>query len=40
MISSASEYVELAEPIQIEGEVENWLNKLEEVMRTTLNNLL
>ena len=40
MISSASEYVELSTPIAIEGEVEIWLNQLEGVMRTTLDNLL
>lgn len=40
MISSANEYVNLAQPISIEGEVEVWLNQLEQVMRTTLSNLL
>ena len=40
MISSANEYVNLAQPITIEGEVEVWLNQLEAVMRTTLSNLL
>lgn len=40
MISSANEYVPLCEPITIEGEVEDWLTKLEKVMRVTLDNLL
>ena len=40
MISSANEYVPLSEPITIDGEVEDWLTKLEKVMRTTLDNLL
>ena len=40
MISSANEYVQLAEPIPIAGEVEDWLTQLERVMRVTLDNLL
>ena len=40
MISSANEYVMLSQPIHIQGEVEDWLNQLESVMRQTLDGLL
>ena len=40
MISTANEYVPLATPIAIEGEVEIWLLELENVMRQTLDGLL
>lgn len=40
MISSAGEYVQLAQPVQISVEVENWLGELEKVMRITLDQLL
>ena len=40
MISSANEYVPLHNPVQINDEVEDWLNQLEKEMRLTLDNLL
>lgn len=40
MISSANEQVPLAQAISIDGEVEDWLLKLENVMKATLDGLL
>lgn len=40
MISSANEYVQLNQPIDISGDVEVWLLQLEQVMRATLDGLL
>ena len=40
MVSSANEYVELAQPIQITEDVEVWLIELEKTMRVTLDRIL
>lgn len=40
MISSSNEYVPLVQPIPIDGEVEVWLNQLENIMRITLDSSL
>lgn len=40
MISSKNEYVPMVNPVQIQGEVENWLTLLEKEMKVTLDDLL
>jgi hypothetical protein len=40
MISTQNEYVPLNQAIQIQGEVEDWLKILENVMRETLDKIL
>lgn len=40
MVSSKNEYVPMLNPVQIQGEVENWLTLLEKEMKATLDDLL
>ncbi|KAI9004406.1 dynein heavy chain [Hyaloraphidium curvatum] len=40
MISKEGEYVPFSEPLECIGQVETWLNKLVECMRTTLRHML
>lgn len=40
MISSKNEYVPMLNPVQISGEVEDWLTLLEKEMKVTLDDLL